>query len=253
MLEYLLDNVKEGVFVSYKEKCIFINKSALEMIGFEKYEVIGKNINSLFYYNTKEDYPDQLMLQNRAFIIRKDGTFLRVAIDSYYNDLLKSKITIFRDISKEEKYERARIILSGLNYFLARIDEGQEEELKLFQVVCDLFVHVGKFKVAFIGKLFNGSVVKKLYLASDINYINDIEVPINEINPISFAIKEKRAYFSSDIIKEDKFSDFIKTMREMGIYSFALVPFEVENDIFILGVYSSLSNEFDINDLDFFC
>ncbi|MEK6659342.1 MAG: PAS domain S-box protein [Campylobacterota bacterium] len=134
-LSSLLSNMGEGVYGVDKEgNCTWINKKALEMLGYSEKEVLYKDQYMLFHYRkpTNEDYnarecPIYLTQQDgktrecEEWFIKKDGSFFPVNIT-----VAPAKngggIVIFRDISefikKEKELKRSESLFRMLFEFL---------------------------------------------------------------------------------------------------------------------------------------
>lgn len=116
LIESIVLNLGEGVYgVDKNGKCIWINKSALNMLGFEEDEVVGKKQHFLFHYKKpngeiylEETCPlfktqkDKKTRSCQEYFIRKDGTIFPVyiTVSSSENN---SSIVVFRNNSVEIK------------------------------------------------------------------------------------------------------------------------------------------------------
>lgn len=118
-IESLLSNIGEGVYgIDANGRCTWVNKKALELLGYKKYEILNKNQHILFHYNhidgsvyNENDCPISLCLRDRQtrtiddHFIRKDGTFFPVnlTVSSIQGG---GAIVIFRDITELRRYQK---------------------------------------------------------------------------------------------------------------------------------------------------
>ena len=127
----LLSNIGDGVYGIDKDgKCTWINKKALEMLGYSEDEVLGKDEHILFHHHkpTKENYAliecpiyvtskDKQTRSLDESFIRKDGSFIPInlTVTPTQDD---GAIVIFRDMSdlieKREALEKLNNQLESL-------------------------------------------------------------------------------------------------------------------------------------------
>lgn len=118
-LNSLLINIGDGVYgVDKKGICIWINKSALDMIGYTKKEVLSKNQHFLFHHHrlSGEEYQecdcpihktikDGQKREGIEYFIKKDGTFFPVALSVTQREKSGGAIVVFRDITAQKEQE----------------------------------------------------------------------------------------------------------------------------------------------------
>ena len=113
LLDSLLSNMGEGVYgVDAEGKCIWINKKALELLGYDEKEVLGKDQHKLFHHHkpSNEEYaPNECPIYKTSkdkktrvleeHFIKKDGSFM--PINLIVTPLKNGgAIVVFRDISE---------------------------------------------------------------------------------------------------------------------------------------------------------
>lgn len=122
--ELLLNSIGEGVYgVDSEGMCIFINSRALEILGFKKEEIIGKNTHQIFHhhYHSGEAYPEseciihkvaslQKQDETQEWLFHKNGTMIPVRIIA--TPMLKEGqivgvVIAFNDITQQKKMEEA--------------------------------------------------------------------------------------------------------------------------------------------------
>lgn len=121
--ESLLANMGEGVYgVDHRGKCVWINEKALEMLGFGKKEVIGKDQHELFHHHKQDDtiyqasdcpirktIKDRTTRRTEEFFIKKDGSFFPISLTVAPLDKHDGAIVVFRDETEQKAIERSLI------------------------------------------------------------------------------------------------------------------------------------------------
>jgi PAS domain S-box-containing protein len=124
-MEHLTDSMGEGVFsVDRNGDCIFINPKALEILGYQRHEILHQNIHDLIHSHSEcgkkilrsDCGSKQATLSGNRFeseseaFIRKDGSFLPVAMTSeplYDYDKITGSVTVFSDITVRKLTEQS--------------------------------------------------------------------------------------------------------------------------------------------------
>ncbi|MCL2636667.1 MAG: PhnD/SsuA/transferrin family substrate-binding protein, partial [Betaproteobacteria bacterium] len=116
----LLDSLGEGVYgVNSNGRCSFINPKALEMLGWRREDVIGRDLHALFHYHRPDgsDYPasecpicrsllDGQRRQGEEWYFRRNGEAFPVAFVATRSNNERSHhsvVVTFRDISEERR------------------------------------------------------------------------------------------------------------------------------------------------------
>ncbi len=145
----LLSSLGDGVFgVDIEGKCTFINKSALEMIGYAEAEVLGFNQHRLFHYShrdyseyAEDDCPifqtltDGLARESEDAFVAKNGApfdiYLKVS-PILQNKAVIGAVAVFRDITeKKQMEENLRSINRHLHETIKAETEKRLEQEKL--------------------------------------------------------------------------------------------------------------------------
>lgn len=119
-IESLTANMGEGVYSVDKEgRCIWINTKALELLGYNEYEVLGKNQHTLFHHHNIDgtiydesvcpislSAKDKQTRTQNDYFIKKDGTFFPVNL-TVSSTNQGGAIVVFRDITELKKYQDA--------------------------------------------------------------------------------------------------------------------------------------------------
>jgi len=117
--QLLLESVGDGIYgVNINEKCVFINKAALNILGFKEDEILHKDEHKLFHHHTldftsyeKENCPIFKTLHDRKTrvvrenFIKKDGTYFPVDLTVSPTGT-SGVIVVFRDITASVQYEK---------------------------------------------------------------------------------------------------------------------------------------------------
>lgn len=172
----ILDATAEGVFgVDTEGICTFINRAALIMLGYEKKEVLGKNVHLLFHHTEQDGtpyrQPERKCLSCRTYksgkshlainelLWHKNGDSFPVEISSYpiiEQDTIKGAAILFRNLTETRDMERkvtfltTHDCLTGLinRYeFERRLEEAIESAhyYNFEHVLC--YLDVDQFKV----------------------------------------------------------------------------------------------------------
>ncbi len=122
--ERLLNSIGEGVYgVDLEGHCIFINPMALQILGFEKEEVIGKNTHALFHHHYPDGtaYPERECIihkvvalhkqdETKEWLFHKNGTTIPVRIIAtpiIQNEVTSGVVIAFNDITVQNSMEEA--------------------------------------------------------------------------------------------------------------------------------------------------
>jgi PAS domain S-box-containing protein len=137
----LLNAVGHGVYgVDRDGCCTFINKAGLEMLGYERDELLGRNMHQLIHHAApngapcpEADYPlakschngRSVQLDNEV-LWRKDGTFFTAEYSSspiLSGDEVAGSVVTFLDVSQRGEAQR----LLGIQFAVSRILAGSAE------------------------------------------------------------------------------------------------------------------------------
>ncbi len=118
----LLNSAGEGIYGMDKDgNCTFVNPAALNILGFDRSEVLGKRQHQVFHYHYKDGSPypaedcpiyqtlhDGIPRKVEDTFIRKNGELFPVQISAtpiHENDVLVGVEVVFQDISHRKKLE----------------------------------------------------------------------------------------------------------------------------------------------------
>ena len=119
----LLDSAGEGIWgVDLQGTCIFVNRLALEVFGYEQNEVVGKNMHHLVHHHYADGrpFPDsdcpvyRVFRENRPFrnrsdvMFRRDGTAFPSEISAQpivVEDGVVGAVVTFREVSEQRRQQ----------------------------------------------------------------------------------------------------------------------------------------------------
>lgn len=140
----ILDTLGEGVYgVDTDGRCIFINTTALSMLGYSEEDVLGRDQHALFHHHRPDGQPypaadcpiiqtarDGVSRSEEEWFFRKDGISFPVGLTAtplLQDGLLAGAVIVFRDIS-ESKAAEAR-----LRMFAIQVGRYADEVEELYQ------------------------------------------------------------------------------------------------------------------------
>ncbi|KFZ26733.1 MAG: Cyclic di-GMP phosphodiesterase response regulator RpfG [Candidatus Izimaplasma bacterium HR2] len=147
-MELLLNSTLEGIYgVDKNENCTFVNKSFLEILGFDsKEEILGKNMHDLIHHSFEDGTPypsnkcrfSNALAKGEHIIIdgvlwRKDGTTISVAFSQtpqIKNGEISGAVCTFKDIT-ERKQATKLLEFTANNDFLTGLHNRRYFEKNL--------------------------------------------------------------------------------------------------------------------------
>src|SRR4051794_14676253 len=126
--EALLESTNEGLYgVDVEGRCTFLNRAGAKMLGFTRYEVLGRNMHRLIHHSHEDrsPYPEQQCPIARSIstgeavrvesevLWRKDGTpFLAEYSSSpiWQDRVLRGAVVTFVDITARRQQERRILV-----------------------------------------------------------------------------------------------------------------------------------------------
>lgn len=124
-LKLILDSTAEGIYdVDLENRCTFVNRSFLELLGYNREdEIIGKNIHELIHYQTEDGIPlenkdcniehtvinGQETSIGKSVFWKKDKSPILIEFNAspqFKNAKLIGSIVTFRDITEKARLEK---------------------------------------------------------------------------------------------------------------------------------------------------
>jgi PAS domain S-box-containing protein len=121
----LLDSAGEGIWgVDLKGNCIFVNRAALAMLGYEADELVGRNMHAMVHHHYPDgrEYPREecsvygVFCHNQAFsnrldhVFRKDGSLFYAEMSAQpivQHGETRGAVVTFRDVTQARLSEEA--------------------------------------------------------------------------------------------------------------------------------------------------
>ena len=237
-----------------------VNEASVHATGIQRDKLIGTDFSSYFTDPVKasEGYKKVLMngfVRDYPLTIRHaSGKMTDVLYNaSIYRDEEGRPLGVFaaaRDITDRLRAEqeikrllRVYAMLSGINEAIVRI-HGQQE---LFDESCRIVVDLGKFPLAWIGKLNEGTgkveVVSQAGPAA--SYVGTVDIDLNDqersSGPTGRAIKSGVHCISSDIASDPSMKHWRARTKDHGFCSSASFPMKVHGRLW--GAFSVYSDQ----------
>ena len=262
----LVENALYGILIYVEDKIAFINNEGLRMLGAkDKKEVIGKSVLQFVHPDNIEDIvqrmKDVIKDTNASAIV--ETKFISVdgipfdaeikAIPTLYDNKVAVQV-IVHDISLQKqaaldlnKINRVYELISQINNLIIR-NHNREE---LFQEICNIAVHFGKFRMSWIGFLNDDNTISTAAFAGFENgyfakraltSFSDVQ---EKRGPTRIALNEGRAIICNDIANDEMMKPFRKEALERGYYSMMSIPIFVRNkNVAAFNLYSDEKNFF---------
>jgi PAS domain S-box-containing protein len=156
-LEQLLESTMEGIFgIDEEGRCTFINKSALEMLGYKPHELLKKDIHKLIHHSYKDGspYPEEKcpmlisiktkegsLIDNEVFW-HSDGTSFPIEYSSYPikdGPETNGAVITFTNITERKRYlEQIEASLSEKEVLLREIHHRVKNNLQIISSILNL-------------------------------------------------------------------------------------------------------------------
>jgi PAS domain S-box-containing protein len=142
-INLLLESTDQGIYgIDFEGKCIFVNKAAMEMLGYERNEIIGRDMHSLVHhhYANGTTYDEELCPAFQTFkkgqgirvdnelLWRKDGSSFPVEFSShpiFEDGKLNGAVATFTDITKRKESEH---LLEALSEIMKNINSTLDSD-----------------------------------------------------------------------------------------------------------------------------
>jgi len=249
------------------EKYEYINHSHAHIYGYsDPQELKGKSWRILYGPEETRRFENSIMPQFRqdgqwrgeAVGTKKDGrTFPQeVSLTGLPDGGL---ICVVRDISKRKEIEnklqkinRLYALISQVNQIIVRADNRK----KLFQDICQICIHYGKFKLAWIGisDKENQTINPAAAYGHDQKYLYHFHVSVKKGTDghyIRQKLHQDKYFISNNILKDQQLKKWHPIAKEAGLNSYAAVPLKCGQEfIGVLNLYAAEVNFFDAEELN---
>src|SRR4051794_8370904 len=153
--EALLESTNEGIYgIDLEGRCTFLNRAGAKMLGFTRYEVLGRNMHRLVHHSHEDGshYPEQecpiaecmrtresVRVENEV-LWRKDGTQFPVEYSTspiMAAGVLRGAVITFVDITSRRQQERRILVQHDVSRVMAEASSLQEALPKILQAIGD--------------------------------------------------------------------------------------------------------------------
>ncbi|MBF0528572.1 MAG: PAS domain S-box protein, partial [Deltaproteobacteria bacterium] len=148
------------------------------------------------------------------------------------------------------RINRVYAMLSHTNEAIMFIRETGD----LFQEICHIVVEVGRFQMAWIGKLDDAGNIKPMASACESpDCVEEQELCLSDDCPASRAFRSGTSQICNDIANEATVSPWSTGALERGYRSLAVFPIVIPGGkMVVLKVYSEIPNSFDEQQIELF-
>ncbi|OCA82825.1 SpoIIE family protein phosphatase [Pseudobacillus wudalianchiensis] len=148
--QLLLDSVGEGIYgLDSEGRTIFINKSALRMLGYTEQEVMGRKLHYLIHHKKENGFPspprecpifrtnlDGRNRRQESYFWRKDGTGFPVILEAralLQDDDIIGTVTTFIDLTETRKLKKLELEKQAVDVELELAATVQQSLLPKFE------------------------------------------------------------------------------------------------------------------------
>ena len=248
------------------------NRGAEKMFGYTSNEIIGKHVSTLSPEHLQEESGIILKKTNEGTKvihyetkrIRKNGTTFDTSITISPITDKDGKITgaskILRDISNQKKAESELFKSNRMYAFISAINQmivKTSDETMLLQQACQIAVDIGKFKMAWVGKIDEETkeVIPLVHAGEEQDYLTIMKtISIDDIpegqGPTGKSLREGRYIVSNDIANDPKMTAWKKDAAKRGYLSSISFPIRKLGKIVVAyTLYAPVKNFFDMKEI----
>ncbi len=271
---FILDNIADAIFVRDFEtlKPVYVNKTACEIFGYSKEELISKDLQDIVTpssFKKKEEVIKNLKEKGsyvfESETVKKDGTIFPAEVHSQVIEIDNKKyiVSILRDITEKNKTIKRIQNLSKLYKTLGEINQiliHSKSEEEVFNNICRVVVKHCGFKFAWIGLVDEQNQIVKpaSYFGDYEDYVKSIEIslkPESETSkgPTGQAVLQNKVIINHDTRTNPAMKPWRKKQLEMGFLSSVAIPFEKDGKVYgVLNLYSDEAGFFDKDFINLF-
>lgn len=151
--EALLQSTNEGLYgIDPEGRCTFLNRAGAAMLGYTRYEVLGRNMHRLIHHSheDRKSYPEQECPILRAFTAgdqvrvedevfwRKNGSSFPVEYSSspiVQNGVMRGAVVTFVDITGRKQQQRRMLVQYDVSRVMAEASGLEEAQERILQAI----------------------------------------------------------------------------------------------------------------------
>ncbi|ADZ09978.1 signal transduction histidine kinase [Methanobacterium lacus] len=248
-----------------------VNTAFLNVLGYSKEEVTGKNITEFMTSNTVEHFEKNFtefqcageIHKAEVQLKRNGGSHIIVSYDAKIgydeSNSVKQTHCFLQDMTEVRMYEEKIKEINHLHSTISQINQSIlriKDKDKLFQTVCDVFIEYGNFEMAWVGLLDyeTGDIKPVAYAGNESGYLKKIPLNLYK-DPILQELWLKKFKNGSLGVMGNVDSFKNREWREeainRGYYSLISLPLKVEGKIIgVINIYSSKPNYYLEEEID---
>ncbi len=261
--EYLEKYGNDIILLSDMTHFIGCNDAAISVYGYTKEEFLKLSIKDLRASETLNEFENhfsQFLKDKRLHIetihVRKNGEKFPVEVSARLIEVGGKTViqSVITDITERKNYQtkleklnRVYAILSNINQLIVR----NRDRRKLFDEACRIAVEDGKFLMATIGIIENGSEKVKIIskYGIDNGYTDQMNITLAETDygkgPAGVSMRTKKFVVSNDIANDPAMAPWRERANKNGYRSMASFPLIVFNKaVGFIAFYSGELNFF---------
>src|SRR5689334_17609584 len=154
--EALLESTNEGLYgIDLEGRCTFLNRAGARMLGFTRYEVLGRNMHRLVHHSREDrsPYPQEECPVTRAFktgqairvehevLWRKDGTSFPAEYSAspiVQNGVTRGAVVTFVDITARKLQERRILVQHDVSRVMAEASSLDDAGPRILRAIGEL-------------------------------------------------------------------------------------------------------------------
>ncbi|MDW8095978.1 MAG: EAL domain-containing protein [Aquificaceae bacterium] len=246
-----------GVLV-YKEKIVYANSVLLRMIGYERDEIVGKDVYQLIEKILHPRHAENVKnvikrrLSGESFkmeygevpYIKKDGSvvYLLTTSETILYEGEYAGVVFLVDVTKKRRLERAYALLREINQAITQ--STLEEEM--FERICEALTEETGIKLSWFGFVENPDKGIKPISWSDLEDERFKELLAytqkmfsDKEKHVGYAYSKDKIWIEENILKSSEDEEYVNRMLEFGFNSSCIIPIKKGGRVlYLLFLYS---------------
>lgn len=229
----------------------YMNKRAGQVLGRDPKKMIGRSLWKEFPEDKGQPFHkayEQAMQEGKYVYLEAYYKPYGLWFENHIYPTDNGIAVFFQDITDRKKSEARLIKMSRLYDFSRQVNQmiiDENNEPSLYQLICDVAVTAGKYKMAWIGMLNEEkhTVLPVSYSGEEKGYLKDIKK--------FTAVQEGKTIVCNDIENDPLMESWREAALEMGYQSSISLPLKKMGKVVgCFSLYASEKNFFDQEELD---